>query len=210
MRRAGIYEKFIKRGLDLLLSGAALLVLWPVLLVLVVLVRRKLGSPAIFCQERPGKNGKIFRLYKLRTMTDERDENGDLLPDEQRLTSFGRTLRSLSLDELPELWNIFRGDMSLVGPRPLLVKYLPLYNDEQARRHEVMPGLTGWAQVNGRNLVTWEDKFAMDVWYVDHISFALDLKILWLTVKAVLRREGISAQSSATMEEFQGSEERVL
>lgn len=210
MRRAGIYEKFIKRGLDLLLSGAALLVLWPVLLVLVVLVRRKLGSPAIFCQERPGKNGKIFRLYKLRTMTDERDENGDLLPDEQRLTSFGRTLRSLSLDELPELWNIFRGDMSLVGPRPLLVKYLPLYNDEQARRHEVMPGLTGWAQVNGRNLVTWEDKFAMDVWYVDHISFALDLKILWLTVKAVLRREGISAQSSATMEEFQGSKERVL
>ena len=210
MHRAGIYEKFIKRGLDLLLSGGALLVLWPVLLVLVLLVRSKLGSPAIFCQERPGKNGKVFRLYKLRTMTDERDENGQLLPDEVRLTPFGRTLRSLSLDELPELWNIFRGDMSLVGPRPLLVKYLPLYNAQQARRHEVMPGLTGWAQVNGRNLVTWEDKFAMDVWYVDHISFILDLKILWLTVKAVLRREGISAESSATMEEFRGSEERVI
>lgn len=205
MRRAGIYEKFIKRGLDLLLSGCALLVLWPVLLVLVLLVRSKLGSPAIFCQERPGKNGKVFRLYKLRTMTEERDESGQLLPDEVRLTPFGRTLRSLSLDELPELWNIFRGDMSLVGPRPLLVKYLPLYNAQQARRHEVMPGLTGWAQVNGRNLVTWEDKFAMDVWYVDHISFGLDLKILWLTVKAVLRREGISAEGSATMEDFAGS-----
>ena len=205
MHRAGIYEKFIKRGLDLLLSGGALLVLWPVLLVLVLLVRSKLGSPAIFCQERPGKGGKVFRLYKLRTMTDERDENGQLLPDELRLTPFGRTLRSLSLDELPELWNIFRGDMSLVGPRPLLVKYLPLYNAEQARRHEVMPGLTGWAQVNGRNLVTWEDKFAMDVWYVDHISFGLDLKILWLTVKAVLRKEGISAEGSATMEDFAGS-----
>ena len=205
MHRAGIYEKFIKRGLDLLLSGCALLVLWPVLLVLVLLVRSKLGSPAIFCQERPGKGGKVFRLYKLRTMTDERDENGELLPDEVRLTPFGRTLRSLSLDELPELWNIFRGDMSLVGPRPLLVKYLPLYNAQQARRHEVMPGLTGWAQVNGRNLVTWEDKFAMDVWYVDHISFGLDLKILWLTVKAVLRREGISAEGSATMEDFAGS-----
>ncbi|MBQ4581761.1 MAG: sugar transferase [Oscillospiraceae bacterium] len=210
MRQAGVYEKFIKRGLDLLISGCVLLVLWPVLLVLVLLVRSKLGSPAIFCQERPGKNGRVFRLYKLRTMTDERDEDGRLLPDEQRLTPFGRTLRSLSLDELPELWNIFRGDMSLVGPRPLLVKYLPLYNAQQARRHEVMPGLTGWAQVNGRNLVTWEDKFTMDVWYVDHISFALDLKILWLTVKAVLRREGISAESSATMEEFQGSEERVI
>ena len=205
MHRAGIYEKFIKRGLDLLLSGCALLVLWPVLLVLALLVRSKLGSPAIFCQERPGKNGKVFRLYKLRTMTDERDENGELLPDELRLTPFGRTLRSLSLDELPELWNIFRGDMSLVGPRPLLVKYLPLYNAQQARRHEVMPGLTGWAQVNGRNLVTWEDKFTMDVWYVDHISFILDLKILWLTVKAVLRREGISAEGSATMEDFAGS-----
>lgn len=210
MHQAGVYEKYIKRGLDILLSGGALLLLWPVLLVLVVLVRAKLGSPAIFCQERPGKNGKVFRLYKLRTMTEERDENGELLSDEERLTPFGRILRATSLDELPELWNIFRGDMSIVGPRPLLVQYLPLYNAHQARRHEVTSGLTGWAQVNGRNLVTWEDKFDMDVWYVDHISFALDVKILWMTVKAVLSYEGISAESSATMEEFQGSEEHVI
>ena len=210
MHQAGVYEKYIKRGLDLLLSGGALLLLWPVLLVLGVLVRAKLGSPAIFCQERPGKNGKVFRLYKLRTMTEERDENGELLSDEERLTPFGRKLRALSLDELPELWNIFRGDMSIVGPRPLLVQYLPRYNAHQARRHEVTPGLTGWAQVNGRNLVTWEDKFDMDVWYVDHISFALDVKILWMTVRSVLRREGISAEGSATMEEFQGSEEHVI
>ena len=210
MHQAGVYERYIKRGLDILLSGGALLLLWPVLLVLLVLVRAKLGSPAIFCQERPGKNGKVFRLYKLRSMTEERDENGELLSDEERLTPFGRKLRALSLDELPELWNIFRGDMSIVGPRPLLVQYLPLYNAHQARRHEVTPGLTGWAQVNGRNLVTWEDKFDMDVWYVDHISFALDVKILWMTVKAVLSCEGISAESSATMEEFQGSEEHVI
>lgn len=207
MHQAGVYERYIKRGLDVLLSGGALLLLWPVLLVLVVLVRAKLGSPAIFCQERPGKNGKVFRLYKLRTMTEERDENGELLSDEERLTPFGRKLRALSLDELPELWNIFRGDMSIVGPRPLLVQYLPRYNAHQARRHEVTPGLTGWAQVNGRNLVTWEDKFDMDVWYVDHISFALDVKILWMTVKAVLSCEGISAEGSATMEEFLGSQE---
>lgn len=210
MHQAGVYERYIKRGLDILLSGGALLLLWPVLLVLVLLVRAKLGSPAIFCQERPGKNGKVFRLYKLRSMTEERDENGEPLSDEERLTPFGRKLRALSLDELPELWNIFRGDMSIVGPRPLLVQYLPLYNAHQARRHEVTPGLTGWAQVNGRNLVTWEDKFDMDVWYVDHISFALDVKILWMTVKAVLSCEGISAESSATMEEFQGSEEHVI
>ena len=207
MRRAGIYELYIKRLLDVLISGGALLVLWPVMLVLMLLVRVKLGGPAIFCQERPGKNGKIFRLYKFRTMTEERDESGELLSDEERLTKFGRILRSTSLDELPELWNIFRGDMSLVGPRPLLVQYLPLYNAHQARRHEVMPGLTGWAQVNGRNLVTWEDKFDMDVWYVDHISFALDAKIVWGTVKAVLRRDGISAEGSATMEEFRGTKE---
>ena len=207
MRQAGIYELYIKRLLDLLLSGGALLLLWPVMLVLTLLVRVKLGGPAIFCQERPGKNGKIFRLYKFRTMTEERDESGELLSDEERLTKFGCILRSTSLDELPELWNIFRGDMSLVGPRPLLVQYLPLYNAHQARRHEVMPGLTGWAQVNGRNTVTWEDKFDMDVWYVDHISFALDVKIVWGTVKAVLRRDGISAEGSATMEEFRGTKE---
>lgn len=210
MRRAGFYEKYGKRLLDLVISGGALLVLWPVLLVVAVLVRCKLGGPVVFCQERPGKDGKIFRLYKFRTMTDARDENGELLSDEERLTAFGRTLRATSLDELPELWNIFRGDMSLVGPRPLLVQYLPLYNAHQARRHEVMPGLTGWAQVNGRNTVTWEDKFDMDVWYADHISFALDVKILWETVKAVLRREGISAEGSATMEEFRGTKEDEL
>ena len=204
------YEKYGKRLLDIVLSGGALLVLWPVMLVLAILVRTKLGSPVIFCQERPGKDEKIFKLYKFRSMTDERDENGELLSDEVRLTKFGRLLRSTSLDELPELWNIFRGDMSLVGPRPLLVKYLPLYNEEQRRRHDVMPGLTGWAQANGRNAITWEEKFELDVWYADHISFALDVKILWQTVKAVLRREGISSETNATMEDFVGSETRTL
>lgn len=209
MREKKLYQKYIKRLLDILLSGGALLVLWPVLAVLAVLVRTKLGSPVIFCQERPGRDEKIFKLYKFRSMTDARDENGELLSDEVRLTKFGRLLRSTSLDELPELWNIFRGDMSLVGPRPLLVKYLPLYNDEQRRRHDVMPGLTGWAQVNGRNAITWEEKFELDVWYVDHIGFALDVKIIWQTVKAVLCRQGISAENSATMEEFRGSEESI-
>ncbi len=209
MREKKLYQKYIKRLLDILLSGGALLVLWPVLAVLAVLVRTKLGSPVFFCQERPGKNEKIFKLYKFRSMNDARDENGELLSDEVRLTKFGRLLRSTSLDELPELWNIFRGDMSLVGPRPLLVKYLPLYNDEQRRRHDAMPGLTGWAQVNGRNAITWEEKFELDVWYVDHIGFALDVKIIWQTVKAVLCRQGISAENSATMEEFRGSEESI-
>ena len=204
------YEKYGKRLMDIVLSGGALLVLWPVMLVLAILVRTKLGSPVIFCQERPGKDEKIFKLYKFRSMTDERDENGELLCDEVRLTRFGQLLRSTSLDELPELWNIFRGDMSLVGPRPLLVKYLPLYNAEQRRRHDVMPGLTGWAQANGRNAITWEEKFELDVWYADHISFALDVKILWQTVKAVLRREGISSETNATMEDFVGSETRTL
>lgn len=209
MREKKLYQKYIKRLLDILLSGGALLVLWPVLAVLAVLVRTKLGSPVIFCQERPGRDEKIFKLHKFRSMTDARDENGELLSDEVRLTKFGRLLRSTSLDELPELWNIFRGDMSLVGPRPLLVKYLPLYNEEQRRRHDVTPGLTGWAQVNGRNAITWEEKFELDVWYVDHISFALDVKIIWQTVKAVLCRQGISAENSATMEEFRGSEESI-
>lgn len=208
MRKKTVYEKYIKRLLDILLSGVALLVLWPVLAVLAVLVRRRLGSPVIFCQERPGRDGKIFKLYKFRSMTDARDANGDLLSDEERMTGFGRMLRSTSLDELPELWNILRGDMSVVGPRPLLVKYLPLYNAQQARRHEVMPGLTGWAQVNGRNAITWEEKFELDVWYVEHISFSLDAKIVWQTVKAVLHREGISAESSATMEAFTGTKEK--
>ncbi|MBE6971974.1 MAG: sugar transferase [Ruminococcaceae bacterium] len=207
--KRSFYEVYGKRVLDIVLSGGALLVLWPVMAVVALLVRSKLGSPVIFCQERPGRNEKIFRLYKFRSMSDARDENGELLSDEVRLTKFGRLLRSTSLDELPELWNIFRGDMSLVGPRPLLVKYLPLYNEEQRRRHDVTPGLTGWAQVNGRNAITWEEKFELDVWYVDHISFALDVKILWQTVKAVLHKEGISAENSATMEEFRGAEEEI-
>ena len=209
MRENSFYKMCGKRLLDVVLSGGALLVLWPVMMVLAILVRSKLGSPVIFCQERPGKDGKIFKLYKFRSMTDARDENGQLLSDEVRLTRFGRLLRSTSLDELPELWNIFRGDMSIVGPRPLLVKYLPLYNAEQARRHEVTPGLTGWAQVNGRNAITWEEKFALDVWYVDNISLLLDVKIIWQTVKAVLYREGISAENSVTMEEFRGSRDQI-
>ena len=200
------YDRYIKRLLDILLSGLALLILWPVLLIVAILVRCKLGSPVIFCQERPGKNEKIFKLYKFRTMTDARDEQGNLLPDEVRLTKFGKLLRSTSLDELPELWNILKGDMSLVGPRPLLVKYLPLYNEEQRHRHDVRPGLTGWAQVNGRNTLSWEDKFRYDVWYVQNISFLLDLKTVFLTVKKVFCREGISSDTAATMEEFKGSE----
>lgn len=203
------YEKCIKRLLDILLSGGALLILWPVLLMTAILVRTKLGSPVIFCQERPGKDEKIFKLYKFRSMTDAKDENGNLLPDEIRLTKFGKLLRSTSMDELPELWNILRGDMSIVGPRPLLVKYLPLYNEEQRRRHDVRPGLTGWAQANGRNAISWEEKFRLDVEYVDHISFALDVKTIWLTVKNVLRREGISSENAATMEEFRGSKEET-
>ena len=195
MRQAGVYEKFIKRGLDLLISGCALLVLWPVLLVLVVLVRSKLGGPAIFCQERPGKGGRVFRLYKLRTMTDERDEDGRLLPDEQRLTPFGRTLRSLSLDELPELWNIFRGDMSLVGPRPLLVEYLPYYTEKEMHRHDVRPGLTGWAQVNGRNTLTWEEKFAYDLEYVENVSLRMDVAIVLMTIGKVVKRADIAVDT---------------
>ena len=206
--KAGFYEKFIKRLLDIVLSGCALIVLSPVLLVTALLVRVKLGSPVIFCQERPGKDEKIFKLHKFRSMSDARDENGNLLLDKERLGKFGRTLRATSLDELPELWDIFRGKMSIVGPRPLLVKYLPLYNDEQHRRHDVRPGLTGWAQVHGRNLVSWEEKFAYDVDYVDHISFALDVKIIFMTVRCVLAHEGINSNQSkndeVTMDEFEG------
>lgn len=206
-RKATFYETYIKRLLDILLSGIALICLSPALLVTAILVRTKLGSPVIFCQERPGRNEKIFRLYKFRSMTDAKDEHGDLLPDEVRLTPFGRWLRATSLDELPELWNILKGDMSIVGPRPLLVKYLPFYNREQRRRHDVRPGLTGWAQANGRNALSWEEKFRLDVHYVDHISFALDIKTVLLTVKNVLRREGISSETAATMEEFKGTKE---
>lgn len=207
--KAGLYEKYIKRLLDIVLSGLALVILSPLLVVTAILVRVKLGSPVIFCQERPGKNEKIFKLHKFRSMSDARDETGDLLPDEERLTGFGKKLRSLSIDELPELWDIFRGKMSIVGPRPLLVKYLPLYNDEQHYRHAVRPGLTGWAQVHGRNLASWEERFAYDVDYVDHISFALDVKIIFMTVRCVFAREGISAEGSATMEAFRGTEAAV-
>ena len=203
--KAGFYEKFVKRFLDFFLSGMALIIFSPVLLVTAILVRVKLGSPVIFCQERPGKDEKIFKLHKFRSMSDARDENGELLPDEVRLGKFGRALRATSLDELPELWDIFRGKMSIVGPRPLLVKYLPLYSEEQHRRHDVRPGLTGWAQVHGRNLASWEERFAYDVDYVDHVSFALDEKIIFMTVRCVFAREGISAEGSATMEAFTGS-----
>lgn len=204
-RRIGLYERFGKRLLDILLSGTALLVLSPLLLVTAILVRVKLGSPVIFCQERPGKNEKIFKLHKFRSMTDARDENGDLLPDRERLMAFGKALRATSIDELPELFDIFRGKMSIVGPRPLLVKYLPLYNEEQHHRHDVRPGLTGWAQVHGRNLTSWEERFQYDVEYVQHISFALDVKIVFMTVRCVFAREGISAEGSATMEAFTGT-----
>lgn len=200
-----MYQKFFKRFFDIVLSGCALIVLSPVLLVTAILVRTKLGSPVIFCQQRPGKDEKIFKMYKFRSMTDERDENGELLPDEVRLTPFGRKLRSTSLDELPELWNIFKGDMSIVGPRPLLVKYLPRYNEEQKHRHDVRPGLTGLAQVNGRNAISWEEKFALDVEYVRNISFLKDIEIVFATAAKVLKRDGISSETSSTMEEFMGT-----
>ncbi|MCJ0593045.1 sugar transferase [Enterococcus cecorum] len=204
MKKTKLYEKYGKRIQDVILSFVALIILFPVLIILYVLIRYKLGSPVFFTQDRPGKNGKIFRLYKFRTMTDEKGLNGELLPDDQRLTSFGKILRSTSLDELPELINIIKGDMSIVGPRPLLVKYLPLYNEKQARRHEVKPGFTGYAQVNGRNSITWEEKFDLDVYYVDHISFIGDWKIIFKTIKTVILREGISSETSSTMEEFEG------
>lgn len=203
--KKGFYEKYIKRPQDFCCALAAIIVLSPIMAVTAVLVRVKLGSPVIFKQERPGLHGKIFTLYKFRTMTDAKDRNGKLLPDEVRLTKFGKMLRSTSLDELPELINMLKGDMAVVGPRPLLVKYLPLYNEYQARRHEVRPGFTGYAQVNGRNAITWEDKFEKDVFYVDHITFLGDWKIIFQTLKTVIRREGISSGSSVTMEEFKGS-----
>jgi len=203
--KGGFYKRFIKRPMDLLLSLIAIIVLSPVFLVVAILIRTKLGSPVIFKQKRPGLNEKLFTMYKFRTMTDEKNENGELLPDGVRLTKFGRFLRSTSLDELPELFNIVKGDMSIIGPRPLLVQYLPLYNFHQKRRHEVRPGLSGWAQVNGRNAISWEEKFDLDVEYVDKISFFGDGKIILLTIKKVLIREGINSETTATMEFFEGS-----
>jgi lipopolysaccharide/colanic/teichoic acid biosynthesis glycosyltransferase len=195
----------MKRFFDLLASAFCLLILAVPLALLAWQVRRKLGSPVLFTQVRPGLYGQPFRMVKFRTMTDARDASGALLPDAQRLTPFGLFLRASSLDELPELWNVLRGEMSLVGPRPLLMEYLPLYSPEQARRNEVLPGITGWAQVNGRNAISWADKFAMDVWYVDHRSLWLDVRILWLTVRKVLVRDGISAAGEATMPAFTGT-----
>lgn len=199
-----MYRRFGKRLLDVTLASAALLLLLPFIGLLALLVRSRLGAPVLFRQRRPGLNGRIFTIYKFRTMTDARDGQGQLLPDAERLTPFGRFLRSSSLDELPELWNVLRGDMSLVGPRPLLIQYLPRYTPEQARRHEVRPGITGWAQINGRNALSWEQKFSLDVWYVDHLSLWLDAKVIALTVWKIVRREGISQPGQATMEEFQG------
>lgn len=198
----------IKRFFDIVVSAIALLLLSPVIAIVAWKISRKMGSPVLFRQVRPGLNGKPFTMVKFRTMRDAVDKNGNPLPDSERMTPFGNFLRSTSLDELPELWNVLKGDMSLVGPRPLLMEYLPLYSKEQARRHEVRPGVTGWAQINGRNAISWEEKFKLDVWYVDNQSFWLDVKILFLTVKKVFVRDGISAEGEATMSKFTGSSSR--
>ncbi len=195
----------IKEVFDRTSALIGLVLLFPLIFFLTITIRLKLGSPVLFCQQRPGLHAVPFNIYKFRTMTEERDASGVLLPDEVRLTSFGKWLRKLSLDELPQLFNVIKGDLSLVGPRPLLMEYLPLYSPEQARRHDVKPGITGWAQVNGRNAISWEEKFKLDVWYVDNQSFLLDLKILWMTFVKVFKREGISQEGQATMEEFMGS-----
>ncbi|HOV25849.1 MAG TPA: sugar transferase [Pseudobacteroides sp.] len=208
-RKKGFYEKYIKIPQDFILSLIALIVLSPVFLVVAVLVRIKLGSPVLFTQYRLGLNERVFKMYKFRTMTDEKNENGDLLPDSERLTKFGKILRATSLDELPELWNIVRGDMALVGPRPLLVQYLELYNEHQRRRHEVRPGISGLAQVSGRNALSWEDKFRLDIEYIDKVSFIGDWKIIFLTIKNVFKREGISSNTSDTMEPFRGSVDKT-
>ncbi|WP_285868219.1 sugar transferase [Mesobacillus maritimus] len=203
--KGGIYKRFVKRPMDFILSLIAIIVLSPVFLIVALLVKTKLGSPVLFKQKRPGLKEEIFLMYKFRTMTDERDDKGELLPDSVRLTKFGKLLRSTSLDELPELFNILKGDMSIIGPRPLLVKYLPLYNEHQKRRHEVRPGLSGLAQVSGRNAISWEDKFNLDVRYVENVSFVNDWKIIFYTIKKVFVREGINSETAATMEYFEGS-----
>lgn len=200
-----MYANYVKRILDLMLSLIAVIICSPIFLVLFLLVRIKLGSPVLFTQERPGKDEKIFRLYKFRTMTSQSDAHGELLPDEIRLTSFGKKLRATSLDELPELFNILKGDMSIVGPRPLLVKYLPLYNEEQRHRHDVRPGLTGQAQVHGRNAISWEEKFKHDVAYTRNVTFLNDCRIILATILKVIKRDGINSETSATMEEFRGN-----
>lgn len=201
-----MYAHFFKRVIDFILSLLAIIILSPILLILTILGAIKMKGNPFFTQDRPGKDEKIFKLIKFRTMTNEKDANGELLPDEKRLIPYGRFLRSTSLDELPELFNILKGDMALIGPRPLLVRYLPRYNAEQQRRHEVKPGLTGYAQAHGRNAVTWEEKFKMDVWYVDHLSFRLDVSIFFATIRAVLKHEGISGEGTETMTEFMGTE----
>ena len=201
-----MYKHFFKRLIDFIIVLCVLLAIWPILLVITVWLHfANKGAGAFFLQERPGKDGRIFKVIKFKTMTDERDAEGNLLPDEQRLTNVGRFVRSTSIDELPQLLNVLKGDMALIGPRPLLPQYLPLYNKVQARRHEVRPGITGWAQCHGRNAISWTKKFELDVWYVDHCSFLLDLKIIFLTIKKVLVREGISSETSATMEAFTGN-----
>ena len=201
-----MYKRFLKRWLDFAIVLCVLLVIWPVLLGIAVWLHfANKGAGAFFTQERPGKDGKIFKVIKFKSMTDERDGEGRLLPDAERLTRVGRFIRSMSLDELPQLLNVLKGNMALVGPRPLLPEYLPLYNKEQARRHEVRPGITGWAQTHGRNAISWTEKFKLDVWYVDHVSFAVDLKVVFLTVKKVFEREGISQEGQATMEKFAGN-----
>lgn len=200
-----MYQHFFKRLIDFMIVLIALLCIWPILLIITIWLHfANKGAGAFFTQERPGKNGKIFKVIKFKTMTDERDANGNLLPDADRLTKVGKFVRSTSIDELPQLFNVLKGDMALIGPRPLLPQYLPLYNKEQARRHDVRPGITGWAQVNGRNAISWTKKFELDVWYVDHLSFLLDLKIIFLTIKKVFVREGISQEGQATMEFFNG------
>ena len=203
--KRSFYDKYVKRSIDFILSVLAIIIFSPLLIIVAVLVRIKLGSPAIFKQERPGLNEKIFTMYKFRTMTDERDADGNLLPDEVRLTKFGKALRATSLDELPELFNILKGDMAIVGPRPLLVQYLPLYNAQQKKRHCVRPGITGYAQINGRNSISWEEKFDYDIYYVANIAITLDISILFKTFKTVIKRDGINSESDATMEDFKGT-----
>ena len=199
-------SKFFKRLFDIIASASGLIILSPVFLILAYLIRKNLGAPVFFTQERPGKDGKPFKMIKFRSMRDAVDKDGNPLPDSERLTPFGKKLRATSLDELPELWNVLKGDMSLVGPRPLLMSYLPLYNDFQFRRHEMRPGVTGWAQVNGRNAISWDEKFAYDIWYIDHFSLWFDMKILFLTIKKVFIKEGISAEGEATMPYFTGND----